>query len=317
MKRIVEPLNQMGAHVQATMDCAPLTVLGHHPLRGIHYEMPIASAQVKSAILLAGLNAIGRTEVVEPNPTRDHTERLLRWFGVVVNSETIGPTDKTRTTIEGPCAFEARDIAVPGDISSAAFFIAAAALLPGSELQITNVGLNPTRTRFLLVLQLLGALIEIRNLRDECNERIGDVHVRGRSELEPQKPHANLIRGSLIPQLIDELPILAVLGTRVRDGIKIYDAKELRVKESDRIATTVRNLRAMGAEVEEFEDGLTVNGPCQLQGAALDSFGDHRIAMAFTVAALIATGVSEIKDADCVRVSCPEFFKLVESVCIR
>ena len=319
MKRIIEPLNQMGAHVMGTMDCAPLTVMGRQPLRAIHYEMPVASAQVKSAILLAGLNANGRTEIIEPNVTRDHTERLLRWFGVDVDSKTLDEdgTNRPQTTIAGPPAFEARDVAAPGDLSSAAFFIAAGAVLPGSQLQITNVGLNPTRTRFLSILQLLGAHIEVGNVRDKCNEPIGDVYVEGAEDLKPLQPEANLIRGPLIPQLIDELPILAVLATRLLGGIEIRDARELRLKESDRIASTVRNLRAMGAEVEEFADGLTVNGPTQLREAVVDSFGDHRIAMAFSVAAFLATGDSEIKGADCVSVSCPEFFQLLESVSKR
>lgn len=224
---------------------------------------------------------------------------------------------KALTTIEGPQAYRARDIRVPGDFSSAAFFIAAASLLPRSELQITNVGLNPTRTRFLTILQLLGAAIEVRNVRDEANEPVGDVYVKGCSELRPTKQEANLIRGSMIPVVIDELPMLAVIGTQVRGGIEIREAKELRVKESDRITATVHNLRAMGAEVEEFEDGLTVDGPPQLRGAVLNSFGDHRIAMAFSVAALIANGDSEITGADCVSVSCPEFFQRLESVTKR
>jgi 3-phosphoshikimate 1-carboxyvinyltransferase len=320
MIRIIEPLNQMGARVLGTIDRAPLTVLGAQPLSAIHYEMPIASAQVKTAILLAGLNARGRTEIIEYPATRDHTERLLQWFGVDVDVEAeairYNGTSRTRTAIKGLRRFEARDIAVPGDISSAAFFIAAAAVLPGSELQIRNVCLNPIRTRFLSVLQLLGAHIEIRNLPDECNEPVGDVYVRGRSELEPQQPRANVIHGPLVAQLIDELPIMAVIGTRVQGGIEIREAQELRVKESDRIAATVKNLRAMGAEVSEFEDGLTV-GPSQLRGAVLDSYGDHRIAMAFSVAALMATVASEIKGADCVAVSFPEFFGLLESVTER
>lgn len=319
MKRIIQPLNQTGAHIQGTMDRAPLTVLGRQPLSAIRYELPVASAQVKTAILLAGLNARGRTEIIEPNATRDHTERLLSWFSIKVDSKTIDDdgTSKTRTALEASQPFAARDVAVPGDMSSAAFLIAAAAAFPESELLITDVGLNPTRTGFLSILQLLGGDIELRNVRNEFNEPIGDVYFRGRYKFEPQAPRANLIRGSLVAQVIDELPILAVLGTRLLGGIEIRDARELRVKESDRLAATVTNLRVMGAEVEEFEDGLKVRGPCQLQGAVLDSYGDHRIAMAFSVAALIATGTSEIKGADCVRVSFPEFFRSLESVSER
>ena len=317
MKRIIDPLNQMGAQVVGTEDKAPLTVSGRSPLSAISYEISVASAQVKSAILFAGLNTHGRVDIIEPHATRDHTERLLSWFGVDIETIPIGRTDKTRTTIQGPQIIEGRDVVVPGDISSAAFFIAAAALLPGSKLQIRNVGLNPTRTGFLTVLQNLGAHIEIHNVRDECNEPVGDLYVEGTADLKPQQPEANVMCGSLIPNVIDELPILAVLGTRVRGGILIRDAKELRLKESDRITATVNNLRAMGADVEEFEDGLTVKGPTQLRGAVIDSYGDHRIAMAFSVAALMAEGETKIKDADCARVSFPEFFQLLDTLSKR
>ncbi|HXM33753.1 MAG TPA: hypothetical protein VN920_01065, partial [Pyrinomonadaceae bacterium] len=204
-----------------------------------------------------------------------------------------------------------RDVNIPGDISSAAFLIAAAALLPDSDLAIEGVGLNPTRTQFLSTLRSLGIDIEVLDGRDESNEPVGTVRVRGRKNAsETLKPErykiSNIVRSRLIPQLIDELPLLAVVGTQVSGGIEIRDAAELRVKEADRISATVKNLRAMGAEVEEYEDGLRVAGPTLLHGATLDSFGDHRIAMAFTVAALLADGTSEIAGDDCVAISFPD-----------
>jgi 3-phosphoshikimate 1-carboxyvinyltransferase len=320
MKRIIEPLTQMGARVFSTDERAPLTVLGQRPLRSICCEMPVASAQVKSAILLAGLNASGRTEVIEAEGvTRDHTERLLRRFDVEVESKTIAHNGaaRTHTTIKGLQQFAGRDISVPGDISSAAFFIAAAAILPNSELEITTVGLNPTRTGFLRTLQLLGAQIEMKNVRAECNEPVANIYIKGVDDLVPFEPQANLIRGPMVAQLIDELPILAVTGSQVFGGIEIRDAGELRLKESDRIAATVKNLREMGAEVEEFDDGLVVDGPTRLRGAVIDSGGDHRIAMAFAIAALMASGESKIEGADCVRISFPEFFQLLESLIVR
>lgn len=320
MRRIIEPLELMGATLTANDGCAPLDIAGRNPLTPINYVLPVASAQVKSAVLLAGLNAAGRTRVVEqPGATRDHTERLLRWFGVEVEIGTI-EHEGTRApvvSINGGAQPSARDCAIPGDISSAAFFIAAAALLPASDLKINAVGLNPTRAQIIETLGALGADVSIENLRTECNEEVGDVRVRAARQLSPASAGANILRGSLIAGLIDELPVLAVLGTQVEGGLEIRDARELRVKETDRIAATVANLRAMGAEVEEYEDGLRVTGGTRLSGARLESFGDHRIAMAFTVAALIAEGESEIIGADCVRISFPEFFDALASVIER
>jgi 3-phosphoshikimate 1-carboxyvinyltransferase len=316
MQRIIEPLEFMGAEISTSGDRPPLTVKGQHPLRPISYEMPIASAQVKSAILFASLNASGRTEIVEPNATRDHTERLLRCFGLEIEIKRISKNSGTalHIAIQGLQRFGPRDISVPGDVSSAAFFIAAAAVLPNSEVEITSVGLNPTRIAFLRTLQLLGAQVRVETMRDERNEPVGSVYVTGSGDLVPLAGKANLVCGPMVAQLIDELPLLAVVGTRLQGGLEIRDATELRFKESDRIATTVRNLRAMGAEVEEFPDGLAVTGPTRLRGAVIDSFGDHRIVMAFAVAALMAAGESEIRGADCVRVSFPEFFRLLDSL---
>jgi 3-phosphoshikimate 1-carboxyvinyltransferase len=324
MRRIIEPLELMGAHIASVDGHAPLRVEGRRPLRAIRYEMPVASAQVKSCILLAGLGAEGRTQVVEPlAQTRDHTERMLRWFGADVKTSDLPPPMtpeglRAVVTLEGRVALVARDLTVPGDISSAAFFLAAAAILPGSELELTGVGLNETRTGVLRSLVALGADLRVEDRHEQCREFVGDLRVRGACGLAPRPEGANVLRGASIAQLIDELPVLAVLGTQVEGGLEIRDARELRVKESDRISATASNLRAMGAEVEEFEDGLRVGGPVRLRGARLDSCGDHRIAMAFAVAALAASGESEIEGAaECVRISFPEFFALLETVTER
>jgi 3-phosphoshikimate 1-carboxyvinyltransferase len=283
--------------------------------------MPVASAQVKSCVLLAGLGAEGRTEVVEPNTqTRDHTERMLRWFGVEVKTAELHGEEGGRVvvSVEGGSRLEARDLTVPGDISSAAFPLAAAALLPGSELELEGVGLNPTRAGVLDALRGLGCELSAEDERETSNEPTGLIRVRGDEGLKPRTPGANVIHGAAVAQLIDELPVLAVVGTCVEGGIEIRDARELRVKESDRIASTVANLRAMGADVEEYDDGLRVEGPVRLRGARLQSYGDHRIAMAFAVAALAAEGETLIEGAEeCVAISFPEFFPLLESLTER
>jgi len=310
MRRIIEPLQMMGAVIGSNDDKPPLTINGRRPLKAIHYELPIASAQVKSCLLLAGLHANGRTEVIERTETRDHSERMLEWFGVPVEKSADGGI-----SIDGPRSYAARDVKVPGDISSAAFLIAASALLPASTVEIKDVGLNPKRSMFVSLLRSLGAEIEVTNERNQCNEPVGDIRVKGKLNVEsPSAVDSTLVRGNLIAGLIDELPILAVVGTQLPGGIEIRDARELRSKESDRIATTVKNLRAMGVEVEEFEDGLAVRGRTQLRGAMLESYGDHRIAMAFAVAALIASGDSEIAGAECVSVSFPDFFSTLKSL---
>jgi 3-phosphoshikimate 1-carboxyvinyltransferase len=321
MRRVMEPLGLMGARLSAVDGHAPLRVEGRRPLRAIRYEMPVASAQVKSCVLLAGLGAEGRTEVVEPSAqTRDHTERMLRWFGVEVGMQELSDDEGRRVVIsvEGGSRLKARDLTVPGDISSAAFPVAAAALLPGSELELEGVGLNPTRAGILDALRGLGCALSVEDERESSNEPTGLIRVRSDGGLAPLAPGANVIRGASVAQLIDELPVLAVVGTGVEGGLEIRDARELRVKESDRIAATVANLRAMGAEVEEFEDGLRVEGPVRLRGARLRSYGDHRIAMAFAVAALAAEGETEIEGAEeCVAISFPEFFPLLESLTER
>jgi 3-phosphoshikimate 1-carboxyvinyltransferase len=328
MKRIIEPLERMGARISSESGHAPLRIEGRKQLKAIHYEMAVASAQVKSCVLLAGLNAGGGTEVIEPQgATRDHTERMLRWLGVPIKSRVIegGGIKSEAITVEYGKQFKAKDGAVPGDISSAAFFIAAAAMLPGSTLEIKGVGLNPTRKAVIPVLRALGVEAQLDFIErdgdwfeEDFLEPFGNISVRGGAGLAPLKEgESNVLRGPLIARLIDELPILAVLGSQVIGGIEIRDAAELRVKESDRIRATVLNLRAMGAEVIEHEDGLTIPERTNLRGARLDAHGDHRIAMAFSIAALIAEGESEIMGAECVGVSFPDFFELLESVVER
>jgi 3-phosphoshikimate 1-carboxyvinyltransferase len=316
MKRIIEPLEMMGAEVKSREGRPPLTVVGTKSLKPIRYELPVASAQVKTCVLLAGLHAEGVTKVIEKHgETRDHTERMLACFGVPIKS-VIGDSGSNTTSVSRNHGFIGRDISIPGDVSSAAFLIAAAALLPDSRLDIEAVGINPTRTMFLRQLQSFGLAIEIKETQNNCNEPAGDVHVTAGTGLD-SKGNPIQVSGDLIPQLIDELPLLAVVGTQLQGGMEIRDAGELRSKESDRISATVKNLRAMGAEVEEVEDGLAVAGPTLLRGARVESYDDHRIAMAFTVAALIAQGESEIAGADCVAVSFPKFFQVLESIVVR
>jgi 3-phosphoshikimate 1-carboxyvinyltransferase len=318
MQRIIEPLKMMGANISSHKGRAPLAIAGHRPLRAITYKLLVASAQVKSCVLLAGLNAEGRTEVIENEPTRDHTERMLRWFNVPIETGEAEREGEAAyfAAVSGPARFVAREVSIPGDISSAAYFIAAAALVPDSSIEIDNVGLNPTRTSFLNQLRALGFEASVTEVREQSNEPVGLVSTHGAEDPRPpadvQTPI--LIDGLAIAQLIDELPLLAVVGSQIEGGLEIRDATELRVKESDRIATTADGLRAMGVEVEEFDDGLRVAGPARLRGAEIDSRGDHRIAMAFSVAGLIAEGNTEIKGADCVAVSFPEFFGLLDSV---
>jgi 3-phosphoshikimate 1-carboxyvinyltransferase len=308
MRRIIEPLELMGAKIEATDGKPPLKIRGCREPRAISYKLPVASAQVKSAILFAGLNAHGRTTVVETSRTRDHTERLFNGFGVLVVVN-----DDLSVTLDGPARFSGGAITIPGDISSAAFFVAAAMLLPGSELVIEGVGLNPTRAAFLSVLSSWGADISQTDLQVQRNEPVGTLQVRGGLS-GVVRDEDRILGGGLIPSLIDELPLLAVVGTQIPGGIEIRDAGELRHKESDRLATSAKNLRAMGADVEELPDGLRVSGPTKLRGAVVDSYGDHRIAMAFSVAALIAGSETQIRGSESAAVSFPEFFDLLHSL---
>lgn len=308
MRRIIEPLELMGAKIEATDGKAPLKIRGSKNLTPITYKLPIASAQVKSAILFAALNAEGRTTVIETSQSRDHTERLFSGFGVPVTTNA-----DLSVALDGPARFAGGAITIPGDISSAAYFIAAAMLLPESKLTVEGVGLNPTRAAFLSVLSSWGADISTTDSQTERNEPYGTINVRGGVTGSASEVERTLSR-AMIPSLIDELPLLAVVGSQISAGIRIRDAAELRLKESDRLAATALNLRAMGVEVEEFEDGLAVFGPAQLRGAMINSYGDHRIAMAFSIAALIADGESEIDGSECVAISFPEFFPLLQIV---
>jgi len=306
MKRIIEPLEKMGATIQSIRDRPPLRIEGTSQLKPITYELPVASAQVKSCILFAGLNAKGQTTVIEPVVTRDHTERLFNGFGVSI--ENTGTT----VMIDGPARFMGGQMIIPGDISSAAYFVAAAMLLPKSELTIEDVCLNPTRTEFVSLLNRWGGEIQTSITRTDRNEPSGTIKVMT-TEVAHSSNGPLVIDEDIVPSLIDELPLVAVVGSQL-SGVEIRGAAELRVKETDRITATASNLRAMGADVEEFDDGLFVNGPAKLRGAAIDSFGDHRIAMAFSIASLVADGASEISGASCVDISFPEFFDLLHKV---
>ena len=305
MGRVMTPLRQMGAQITAAEgDRPPLRMRGGR-LRAIDYVMPVASAQVKSAVLFAGLLAEGETSVEEPYRTRDHSEQALRAFGAELSRS------RNRVGLSGGQKLKAIEAFVPGDISSAAFFLCAAALFPESNLVIESLLLNPTRASLLDVLKLLGARISVINLESQHGELVGTV------KIEHGKLTGTTIEGGQSVALIDELPVLAAIAPCTRDGMEIRDAKELRVKESDRIALVAKNLRAMGAECEEREDGLRVPGGQKLHGAEIDSGGDHRIAMAFTVAALRAEGESEIHGADSARISFPEFYDMLEGVTER
>ena len=306
MERIRKPLANMGARLTLTEGHAPLTIEGA-PLTAIDYTTPVPSAQVKTCVLLAGLQTTGTTTVRESVRTRDHSELALRAFGA----------DLTRTidsvSITGPQQLHGIDSAVPGDMSSAAFFMCAAALFPGSGLVIDSLGLNPTRATLLDVLTALGAHISVLNLEEKHSELVGTVQIAAPAE----GLGTTAVSGALAAQLIDELPVLAAIAPSTSGGIRIRDAKELRVKESDRIALVASNLRAMGAEVMEFEDGLDVPGGQKLHGATIDSGGDHRIAMAFSVAALRTEGETLIQGAESAAISFPEFFDLLDLVAER
>jgi len=320
MQRIIEPLEMMGAEISANDGRAPLTIRGRKSLQAIDYQLLVASAQVKSCVLLAGLQAEGKTTIIENEVTRDHTERLLKLFGAQVETgkPRREPANARFASVIGPTKLQACDLAVPGDISSAAYFIAAAALLPESSLEISNVGVNRTRSAFLSVMAAHGDMA-VNEVREQSNEPVGTIQVHGVPQLQ-NSPGSELplsFGSGEIPQLIDELPLLAVVGSQLAGGIEIRNAQELRVKESDRISAMVENLRAMGAEVAEFDDGLRVTGRTNLRGAKINPRGDHRIAMAFAIAGLLAEGETEISDAECVAVSFPEFFELLESLVQR
>ncbi|MEI6322948.1 MAG: 3-phosphoshikimate 1-carboxyvinyltransferase [bacterium] len=307
MGRVINPLTEMGGRFSSEEGHPPLVIEGG-ALRPICYEMPVASAQVKSAILLAGLFARGETSVIEPAACRDHTERMLQEFGVNLELGEADANGRRRIALSGPQTLTARDFAVPGDISSAAFWLVAAAAKEGSDIMIESVGLNPTRTGIITVLQRMGAKIEITPLNGQRAEPLGDVRVTG------GRLQGTLIGGSEIPNVIDELPVLAVAGALAQGTTIIRNAKELRVKETDRIAAVARNLRLMGAHVTETEDGMIIEGGHPLHGARLECFGDHRIAMAFSIAGLFAKGETVIENVDCVATSYPTFGSTLETV---
>ncbi len=304
MRRIMDPLSQMGAKIESLRgnDCAPLRIQGTK-LHGIHYHSKVASAQVKSCILLAGLYADGPVSVTEPSLSRNHSEILLRHFGASVSGE------GTTAVIQPEPKLLAQEIQVPGDISSAAYFIAAGLLVPGSEILIRNVGINPTRDGLLKVCKEMGADITLLQEDHRSGEPVADLLVRHSSL------HGVTVEGALIPTLIDELPVVAALACFAEGRTVIRDAQELKVKESNRIDVMTENLRAMGARITATEDGMIIEGGAPLHGAVIDSHLDHRIAMTFAVTALGAEGETTIKDADCVRISYPEFYKELERLC--
>lgn len=299
MGRIITPLTQMGADIKSISgnDCAPLLIQGRNaPLQGIAYQSPVASAQIKSAVLLAGLYGDGPTSVTEPYVSRNHTELMLRMLGAVIK------TQDTTATIEPDPKLQAEIITVPGDISSAAYFIAAGLIIPGSEIMIKNVGINPTRDGILRVCKMMGADIQIENIRNADTEAVADIIVRY-SELKGTE-----IGGGLIPTLIDELPIIAIMACFAKGKTVIKDASELKVKESNRIDVMVHNLSLMGVNVTATEDGMIIEGGNPLKGTVIDSKLDHRIAMSFAVAALAAEGETGILGAECVNISYPDFY---------
>ena len=302
MKRVADPLSRMGARIKSQQGGLPPLEIEGGALRPIRYEMPVASAQVKSAVLLAGLFAEGETEVIEKVRTRDHTEIALEQMGA-----DIGQHQRT-IAVRGRAHLEGKKLYVPGDFSSAAFFIVAGLVTPHSNLMLHNVGLNPTRTGILDVLVPMGGQVKVINLEIMNGELIGDLHV----EASPLR--GGEIPESAVPALIDELPVLAVLGTQTEQGLTFRGAAELRVKESDRLAAVAENLRRMGAEVEEFPDGLRVAGRQNLRGAEVDPHDDHRIAMAFAVAGLVAQGDTLIKNSACVDISFPDFFDMLAKI---
>lgn len=303
MDRVIKPMSMMGARISARDgDKYPPIAISGGGLKAIRYEMPVASAQVKSAVLLASLYADGETVVVEKLKTRDHTERMLISCGAglkIKGQEII---------INGGPELSAMDVSVPNDFSSAAFFIAAALIVEGSELTLRDVGMNPARTGFIDVLERMGARVEVLDMRDMSGEPVADLRCR----------HANLkaveIGPAVVPSMIDEFPVFCVLASQAEGVTRIRGARELRVKESDRISSMSEGLRSMGVEVEEVSDGMDIRGGTRLTGAAIESHGDHRVAMAFSVAALAAHGRTSIKDSDAVDVSFPGFFDILKRV---
>lgn len=306
MSRVVKPLQQMGALIWGRKgnSLAPLAIQGQN-LKPIHYQSPIASAQVKSCILLAGLMTEGNTTVTEPALSRDHSERMLQAFGAQLS---IDPETHS-VTVTGPAQLQGQQVVVPGDISSAAFWLVAGAIVPDSELVIENVGVNPTRTGILAALEMMGADIQLENQRTVAGEPVADLRVRA------SRLNACTIAGDIIPSLIDEVPILAVAAAFANGTTVIRDAAELRVKESDRLAAIATELNRMGAKVTELPDGLEITGGTALTGTEVDSYTDHRIAMSLAIAALNASGTTTISRAEAAAISYPDFIPTLQQVC--
>jgi len=304
MARVIDPLKQMGASIFARADdrYPPIAIKGKK-LRGIDYKMPVASAQVKSCLVLAGLYADGRTSIAEPYLSRDHTERMLGAMGADLR------VDGLTVRLEGGRELKSLDMTVPSDFSSAAFFMAAAVMVPGSEVLIKGVGINPTRTGLLDVMKEMGAVVELSNIRDVSGEPVADILCRTAGDLKAVR-----IGKDSIPSLIDEFPILCVLATQA-DGItEIRGAEELRVKESDRIKAMAAELKKLGVELEEYPDGIAINGRAALRGAKVESYGDHRIAMSLSVAALVSEGTTTINNASCMDISFPGFYEMLKTL---
>jgi len=301
MKRIVEPLERMGANINTNNECLPIEIKGGN-LKPINYESKISSAQLKSCVLLAGLYADNITGFTEPEKSRDHTERMLKNFGaeVFVNWNTV--------SVRGKAKLRATDVFVPGDISSAAFFIVAAAIVKNSKLKIKNVGINSTRVGIVDVLRRMGSHLSIENKKEVGNEPMGDIIIESSDLISTE------IKKEEIPFLIDEIPVIAVAATQSNGITKITGAKELRVKETDRLSAISTELKKMGADITELEDGLIIKGPTKLNGEKVDSFKDHRIAMSLAIASLVAEGNTEIIDRECVNISFPEFWNILGKI---
>jgi len=304
MDRVRNPLSQMGAEITGSGGeklLAPLNITGRK-LKGINYILPVASAQVKSAVILAGLYAEGQTVVTEPEETRNHTEIMLNYLGADIKHDgkdiIINPVNE----------LYAKDISIPGDISSAAYFMALGAICPDSDITIANVGVNPTRTGIITVLKNMGADIKLLNEREICGEKVADINIKS-SSLK-----AITVEGDIIPKLIDEIPVIAVTACFAEGKTVIKDAQELKVKESNRIKTVVNELKKFGADIEETDDGMIINGKCSLKGTVSESYNDHRIAMSMAVAATMAEGETTIKNSECVDISFPSFYSLLETI---
>ena len=300
MKRVVDPLRKMGARIEGKNDAyhLPLTIKGQS-LKRIKFKLPLPSAQLKSAVILAGLLSEGKTEINEPVPSRDHTERMLDYLGAEIKK------DKKVIRIQGRNKFKAKKIIVPGDFSSACFFVTAALLAKDSEIIIPDIGINPTRIGFLKAAERMGGNINVHEKKERCNEPLANLSV-STSNLKGIK-----IKTEEIPVLIDEIPLIALLATQANGVTEVHGASELRVKESDRIRAIVVNFRRMGVTLEEKEDGFIIEGPQRLKGASVESFGDHRIAMTMAIAGLVADGETEIRGFDCFEISFPDFHSLL------